>query len=223
MFRTTGLSLLLFSMALPSIANTWTCESADITVTATSNSLAAKVCKAVEQTQAVLGQCELPEIKGPLRIEIVEDLPPGCVALYHCQEKWIEVLSPVAMDARWKSDGAFGFLDLDTYFRSVVVHELTHVIFDDVPCPFEACVAANEYVAYALQVMSLSPDQQRAFEDRAGLDRKISSDELNAMFLFMAPNKFAQKAWTHLSQREDSCTFIRQITDGTILFDRGHF
>ena len=200
-----------------------TCNASDVVVEAPDAAQADLVCEAVARAQSVLGQCQLPTIEGPLRVEIVEKLPPGCVALYHCQEKWIEILTPAAMKKQRERDGAFGFLDLSSYFRSVVVHELSHVIFDDVLCPFEACIAADEYVAYGLQVMSLSREQQKAFEDRAELNRKISRDELNAMFLFMAPNKYAQKAWTHVSQRDDPCAFIGQVIDGTILFDRDHF
>ena len=72
MFRTVGISFLLVSLVAPTIANAWTCELTDVTVTAPSNSLAANVCEAVEQARAVLDQCELPMIEGPLRIEIVE-------------------------------------------------------------------------------------------------------------------------------------------------------
>jgi hypothetical protein len=197
-----------------------TCMPSGVHVEATRSEDADRVCEAVQVAQSVFDGCGLPGVPSGLRINVVENLRHGCVALYHCGENWIETLAPDAMQKRRLPGSAFEWLDIEDYFRSVVVHELAHAVFDELPCPFEACVAAAEYISYALQVMSLTPKQQKTFEERAALDRKISRDELNAMYLFMAPSKFAQKAWTHVSQREDPCAFLGQVIDGTVLFDR---
>jgi hypothetical protein len=127
------------------------------------------------------------------------------------------------MEPRRTPGGAFTFLGRDDYYQSVIVHELAHVAFDDVPCPFEACMASNEYVAYAMQVMSLSPAAQGQFASNSGLNRHVSRDKLSAIILLMAPGRFAQKVWAHLSQQNDPCAFIGQIMEGTILLDRERF
>jgi len=103
------------------------------------------------------------------------------------------------------------------------VHELTHAASDVVPRPFENCVATDEYIAYAMQVMSLTPEARAVFEARTRYDRKISRDELSPMILYMAPDLFTRKAWNHFSQRDDPCGFIRQLADKTILLDRERF
>ncbi len=198
------------------------CQQSGVIVDATRIEDAEKVCEAVEAAQPLFNNCNLPGTPPGLRIDVVEDLQQSCVAVYHCGEKWIEILAPGAMQERRLPGSAFAALDIENYFRSVVIHELAHVMLDDMDCPFEACVAASEYGAYVLQVMSLSPEQQKAFEERAKLNRKISRDELNAMYLFLAPNKFAQKAWAHASQRDDPCGFLGQVVDGTVLLDREH-
>jgi len=199
------------------------CVETNISVNSRQSTYAEMTCEAVKQTEALFEQCDMPPFTEPLRIEIVSELKPGCVAIYHCDEDWIEVLEPPLMEARRSSENAFAFLTIESYFQSVVVHELSHSVFDDVPCPFVACVTADEYVAYTMQVMSLTAGQQAEFEANSELDRKISRDELSTIILLMAPSLFAQKSWAHLSQRDDPCTFIGQIMDGTVLLDYDRF
>lgn len=213
-------TVLVFSLTTPMLGAEMTCQPAGVHVEAARIEDADRVCEAVQVAQSVFDGCGLPGIPSGLRINVVEELRQGCVALYHCGENWIETLAPDAMQQRRLPGSAFAWLGIEDYYRSVIVHELAHAVFDELPCPFEACVAAAEYVGFVLQVMSLSPEQQKTFEEHAGLDRKISRDELNAMYLFLAPHKFAQKAWTHAKQRGDVCAYLSQVIDGTFLFDR---
>lgn len=214
---------ILFFMAFPAGAETGSCAKSNVTVDASDATLSEMTCKAAEHATLLFERCNVPSLSGSVHINIVDNLELGCVALYHCGEDWVEVLAPSSIAAIRDPDGAFGFLRMEEYFRSVIVHELAHAAFDSVACPFASCVTGNEYVAYNMQVMSMTPQAQSKFAEIAGLDRKISRDELSPANLFMAPNLFAQKAWTHLSQRDDSCEFIGQITDGTVLLDREHF
>jgi len=211
---------MLTLLADPSWANTLSCNTSAVTVTYQEVEHADLVCDAVKQASTLFEQCNIPPLANPVHIEFAEEMGEGCVALYHCGDNLIEVLPPPQMQERRKPDGAFAHLNIDDYFRSVVVHELAHAATDDIPCPFDDCVAAAEYVAYAMQVMSLSPDAQSIFEGQSGLDRPISIDELNVMILYMAPNLFSQKVWAHFSQRDDPCGYIAQLVDGSILIDQ---
>lgn len=197
------------------------CDGGDVPVSVNSkdSNITMLICEAVTEAQRVFEQCNVPALADPLRIDLVEDIPKQCVALYHCGEDYIKVLSPALMQSKRLAEGAFTFLPIEQYFQSVIVHEITHAAFDAVPCPISSCVVGAEYVAYAMQVKFLSPEDRQRFVDLAGLDRKISRDELSALILYMAPHLFAQKAWTHLSQRENPCGYIGQITDGTVLLD----
>ena len=181
------------------------------------------VCDAVEQAGALFEQCNVPKISRPITITIVDDLKEGCVAVFHCGENSIEVLPPLLMQAKRDPEGAFADLAIEEYFGSVVVHELTHAANENMPCPFKSCVTADEYIAYSMQVMSLEAQSQKLFEARSGLDRRVSSDELSPIMLYMAPGLFAQKAWAHLSQRDDACHYIGQLVEGHILLDRDRF
>ena len=104
------------------------------------------------------------------------------------------------------------------------MHELTHAAIEDAPCPFAACLVGNEYVAYVMQIMSLTPGQRRRLEGRTDLvGRRISRDELTSIMYFMAPDRFAVKAWMHFTQRDDPCGFLGQVVDGTVMLDRERF
>jgi len=206
-------------LAFPTWAETVSCEATNLRVNSPQLKYVDLTCEAVKQAEALFDQCNLPAIAEQVRINIVDELATGCVALYHCDDSLIEVLEPSLMEVRREPEDAFAFLGIGAYYQSVIVHELAHSLFDDVPCPFAACVTASEYVAYTLQVMSLSPDAQTMFAANSGLDREIFQDELSAMMYYMAPHLFAQKAWAHLSQYDDPCTFIGQIMDGTVLLD----
>ena len=174
-------------------AETLTCDGGQVTVSYQNAWNGELVCDAVAEAVTLFAQCNVPQITRPLKIEIVDDVVAGCAAVYHCGEDYIEILSPALMQENRDPDGAFIDLTADDYFSSVVVHELAHAANDGMPCPYEACVAADEYIAYSMQIMSMDPDAQTTFEARAGLDRKISADELNPIILYMAPQSILTK------------------------------
>lgn len=207
----------------PLRAETLTCENSLVSVISEQTRDAEMVCEAVGLTTVLFDQYNVPALLFPLRIQVVEEMKDGCVALYHCGEDRIEILEPPLMETRRDPDGAFTFLPINEYFRSVVVHELAHAASDGAPCPFGICVVRDEYVAYAMQVMFLTSDAQLEFAAIAELERPISRDELSSIMLFIAPNLFAQKVWTHLTQRDDPRGFIGQLSEGKVILDRERF
>ncbi|MDH5531112.1 MAG: hypothetical protein OEY05_13850 [Paracoccaceae bacterium] len=216
---TAALALLVFSAR----ADTVSCENPLITVNAMNSATAELICTAAQRAQTLFADCNIPPLATPIKIDTVTELEPGCAAIYHCGEGRIEVLEPSLMNEGRPADNAFVFLGPEAFFQSIVVHELTHAALDGIPCPFDRCLIAQEYVSYAMQVMSLSEGEKAAFAAHSSYNRQISRDELNEIILFMAPNRFIQKTWAHLSQRDDACEYIGQIIDGNILLDRERF
>lgn len=213
----------MLMLTSPLSAETLTCENPLVSVTSQQAKHAEIACETVNQAIAQFEQCNMPSLSKPLDIHIVEEIEDGCVGLYHCGKGLIEVLAPSSMASQLDPNGAFAFLPISGFFRSAIVHELAHAVSDGSPCPFEACLVRDEYLAYAMQVMSLTSDEQLKFSAIAGLDRTVSRDELSSIGLFMAPNLFSQKVWTHLNQRDDPCGFIGQLSQGKILLDRERF
>ena len=205
----------------PLASLTLSCKGIPVTVTADDSSLAAQTCIATQSVLARLSQCHV-RLRQPVKIEIVTDLPSSCLGLYHCGENHIEVLSPEAALATRTEDSVFSPLTKQEFFASILAHELTHAAYDATPCPFGDCAATAEYLAYAMQIMTLPPDKRDEIETGFEITRTISRDEINPMILYMAPDVFIRKSWGHLTQRENSCAYVKQIMEGKILFDSEH-
>lgn len=219
MWHRIALALVGSLLALAAAAQTVNCPDAPVRVTGDDPGLTQRSCVTAGRMQKLLRNCELPGFDASIDIEIVEDIDAPCLARFHCGEARIEILSLAEMERRWNPLGAFGFLDVEAYFHSVLVHEMAHAIYDLVPCPVEDCVASTEYLAYALQVLSLDLDARQIFADRAGIVAPITGDELNAILLYVAPERFAQKVWAHLNQQEDRCAYLGRIARGEVFFD----
>lgn len=212
--------LALFALVAPAEATEpLRCDDSLVTVAGAGPELRDRVCTVAASGIRTLSSCNVA-LTRPVRIEISETLPPGCVGLYHYGKDLIEVLPPAMAAERRAADSPFRTLGKDAYFDSIIVHELVHAGFDTVPCPVPGCPATSEYLAYALQVRSLTPTHVAAFEAAAEIDRPISGAEIDAMLLFMAPNRFAAMAWAHFSARPDPCGYAGLIMVGAIRFDR---
>ena len=217
---TTAVMMLL---SWPAQSEPVTCEGSNLSANAATAWDARLVCEAAAGAVALFASCGVPEITRPLRIDLIDDLKAHCFGRYHCGEDWIEIVTPSGIAEQRLPDSIYSFLPIDTYFQSIVVHELTHAAIEDAPCPFDSCLVANEYLAYVMQILSLSPSQQGRFGEQDDPGRRISRDELNPAIYFMAPDVFARKVWLHFTQRDDPCGFVGQIVDGTVLLDYERF
>ena len=130
-----AIALGIATIASPILAETAECPTPGVRVEYSDGTDADLVCAAVADAVNGLALCELPALPARLHIEVVDEITDGCVGLYHCGQAWIEVLSPSAMTDRRHPDSAFGFLDDDAYFKSVVVHEVAHAATADDPVP----------------------------------------------------------------------------------------
>ena len=116
----------LTALAFPLWAGTLACAPHDVSVSYQEKSHAMMVCEATERAIALFDQCHVPPLPDKLHIDIVEDLTPGCVALFHCGQGKIDALPPELMETRRDPEGTFSFLPSDEYFQSVIIHELAH-------------------------------------------------------------------------------------------------
>lgn len=177
-----------------------------------------RLCELTSRAIDELGACSLP-IGGTVQIDLVDALPQGCVGQYHCGEGRIELLERDTLQRSLDPNGPFSAIDPEEYFYSILVHELAHAALETMDCPFESCLATQEYVAFAMQMQSYSPQARATVLTRPDFDRPITTDEINPFILLMAPDVFIQKVWRHFSQQEDPCDFIGEIMSGDFLFD----
>jgi hypothetical protein len=181
------------------------------------------ICSLAARATEQLATCNLT-VPAPVTIAVIPELEDRCLGLYHCGQGRIEILAPGDY-APLRDEGkasAFAPVSDAAFFESVIRHELAHAALDDMPCPFESCVASQEYVAYTMQVRFLPEADRIAFENATPHDGPVSRDMLSGVMLMMAPETFARRAWMHLSARDDPCAYIGRIARGEVLLDREH-
>jgi hypothetical protein len=209
----------LAGIATALAADTRTCTGSDVTVTYEQDADAALVCDAAHTAVQLFESCNIPPLNRTIRIALNDNLRPGCAGLYHCGEDFIEVAPPAVIQSRREGQDAFGALDRDAYFQSVVVHELAHAASDGMPCGVGDCVVGAEYIAYAVQVMSLDAQARMAFAQTAPMGKPVPIDTLNPFLLLIAPGQFAQTVWAHFSQQDDGCGVLGRIIEGKMVLD----
>lgn len=196
------------------------CSNGIVTVESDDASMQARICAAADHALETLASCAVPS-PPPVVVAPRTDMMEGCVATYHCGEARIEVLEPAALGEARNPDGPFFDISNDDLFASLVVHELAHAAFGTLPCPFASCRTTAEYLAYSMQILSLSATNRALFEAGIDLKTKVDFSEISEFLYFVAPDRFAIKAWAHLNQRPDPCRYIGQIVAGQIRFDNG--
>ncbi len=216
LLKSASLALTVGLLVAPVLAQT-TCPSGRFTIGGQVDD-STQLCAIAERASDELATCNLP-INRPINIEIVDSLPDGCVAEYHCEDDAITVLSPDSVEQQLSGDHPLRQIDPQDYLYSIVVHELAHAALDGMPCPFTSCVATQEFVAYSMQLRSLTPQDRDLFLTRPDFNRPIAAEEINAIIVQMAPDVFLQKSWWYLEQQEDPCGFVGAIAEGAFLFD----
>ena len=180
-----------------------------------------RMCSVASAAAEELRACNLT-LDQNVTIRLSRNLGEVCVGLYHCGEGQIEISHPDVLAERIEDSSLFSALDVMTYFDSIIFHELVHAAFDSVPCPFAACPATSEYLAYGLQLRALSEEDREKMGLGTVPGEKVSRDAINAVMVYWAPDRFAVKAWSHLMQRPDTCDYVKLIADGAIRFDYEH-
>ena len=113
-------------------------------------------------------------------------------------------------------------VDFDAVYGSIFVHEVVHAAFWkqlDHSKREPVSAMATEYVAYALQILSLPEVDRESL--LAAFPRKPPTDlaPFNYFALQISPLRFATNAYTHFMSLDDRCQFLREIISGGVEFD----
>lgn len=163
------------------------------------------------------------EARSALKIEIVQELvlPEG--RAYGCFDRSTEVIQLLTLDRcaeRLKSDDSRPGLDATDYFRSIAVHEVAHGILSQQESAADLPLIAHEYLAYALQIDSMTPSSRQALlkplHDRGGLSIKLPHEIL----LMMNPVAFGAISYLHFKNSSDQCATIKSVLRGEVIFPR---
>ncbi|WP_068114637.1 DUF6639 family protein [Tropicimonas marinistellae] len=142
---------------------------------------------------------------------------PG-LAAFDCRVNSISILWPDIMQSRIGPDDPYSRLSKEALFRSVLTHEMAHALLHQTGkgCPIP--LVDHEYVANALELAALTPEDRTALVEASNIDWSPSADVISAGIYFIAPRKFAVAAWRYHDLQ--GCDPIRGIVAGTYSFEK---
>jgi hypothetical protein len=176
----------------------------------------ARVCEVVARARPDLAACHLHQ-SDPLVIRVVARIThpvDSCMAQYDCRARTIAVTSPATLPEVLTADSIWARIAPDALFDSLIVHELAHAFIDQAECRGIACLAEDEYIAYALQIDSLAPADRAAVMAGHRITDAADTGRLNDFIVLAGPNHFAQAAWLHFSLPGNGCAFVQKLIDG---------
>jgi len=206
------------AMLLPPAAwaQPFVCEGGLLTVEGADAQTAERVCTATVAAREHLAQCGLPQ-RRPVTVEIraeIDGPADHCAGLYECGSARIALIPPDGVASVMPPESIFAPLPPGDYYDSLVVHELVHALMDQAECSDARCDADREYVAYALQIDSLSPANRELVERFREIERPVDPARLNDFLLFMKPDVFAAHAWAHFDEPGNGCAFVADLVAG---------
>jgi hypothetical protein len=135
------------------------CPGGDFAVEGAGPEGAAQIWAAARMAEDLLSDCHLP-LRRPVTFEVRPEIAgpaDHCAGLYACGSDRILVIPPDGVAGVMPPESAFAPLAPYVYYDGLIVHELAHALMDQAECALPRREADREYVAYALQIASLSP------------------------------------------------------------------
>jgi hypothetical protein len=192
------------------------CPGLPISVDVPSNDLRARACDAAGRGLELLASCGLP-LQSPIEIRVFDranSLHDGCLARYDCSEEIIEVLSPDAITGSTPPAHPMAMIDPAQLFSSLIVHELSHALIEQLQCPVAPCLAEHEYIANVMQMSVLSPTARQVILDARPGPPDPDPAQLNDFFAVRDPLGFAATAWRHFQFPGHGCAFVDKLLSG---------
>ncbi|MBN2905255.1 MAG: hypothetical protein JXJ18_00945 [Rhodobacteraceae bacterium] len=181
----------------------------------------ARICAIVAAARPGLAACHLQQGRA-LDIQVVPEIThpnAACMGTYDCRDERIRITHPDALGNLLTPDSIWRRIPPEALFASLIVHELAHAFLDQAECTGVPCLADHEYIAYALQIDSLSPANRAAVLRGHTVPLPVDPTRLNGFIALAAPNRFAQSAWLHFAQPENGCDFVGRLIRGEITLE----
>jgi len=185
-------------------------------VEASDTDMGRRVCTLASEAAAQLAQCHLPQLDR-IKLQVVDHfahIEGYCLGRYEVADAALKVSSPDSYPDLIEPDHVFYNIPVQQLFKSVIVHELSHAILQQQSSDIPHCIANHEYIAYAMQMQSLSPESRQIIVDNAGNTTDVTLEHLNSFIAQAAPMKFAAWSWLHFSGPEGGCDFIEKLVSG---------
>jgi len=215
------LLLLLFSH--PALAINLVCSNPVIQVSAQSNEVHAEVCAAAGLAIDFLSAYGL-ELKHPIRIEIIEQPLShrgySAYGTYNSIDDLVQVMSPQIIHELTASPRML-YQPIDaTQYAGIVAHEVAHAMIEQNSkiSPLPIGQSAQEYLATVTQLSILPDEVRRQITDSANVAPWESGDVISAVYMAIAPERFAVKCYLHFQQHAAPETFVEQLLGSKLFY-----
>ena len=202
----------------PAAAGGHVCSGLPLTILPGASDVAPRVCGVAADAVARLESLGL-SLDTDIEIKLtnqITDAPSACVALYDSALKRLEVLTPECLADVHGGLGSFHDLPTDAFFDSLVVHELTHVFLDESGAELNR--TAHEYLAYAMQLDSLSEADRALVLSKTRVREPVEIEDFDELLLSFHPLRFAAMAWKHFDAAPDKRQLVAEIVSGDLEF-----
>ena len=162
-------------------------------------------------------------LAGPIHIHPMGRITEGVLAdafgYFDIQTERIHVQSFSASHGEVQGVGMFGLpMDRDLY-RSIVVHEVAHLIASHNFTMESPPGMAQEYIAYVTQLTTMPPSlRSRILANFPGEGFRTSM-EINSINYMLSPEKFAVGVYRHFVRTENGAAYFRRLLTGEIRLD----
>lgn len=175
------------------------------------------VCRAAEQVSSVLSVCGFG-VLDRIPVQVVEVLPAECPAhalgYFDARDATVTIPTYAACVALAGPEGRFGVPVTTALYESLIAHELVHATVSQHQGRTAINRAGQEYLAYAIQLATMSPALRTRILARYPQADPVRFDELSELYLDLAPGRFAVKSYLHFIALEDRCALIGDLLEG---------
>ena len=160
---------------------------------------------------------------GPINIHmmgrIAEKELAHAFGYFDSQDERVHVLSFSASHEVVQGVGIFGLpMDRDLY-RSIVTHEVAHLIASHNFTMKSPPGMAQEYIAYVTQLATMPPGlRDRILANFPGEGFRTSM-EISPVIHMLSPENFAVRVYRHFVRTENGAAFFRRLLTGEIRLD----
>lgn len=183
----------------------------------------ADVCRAATMATDLLSRCGIVR-NTTLRISLIDKVrhPCGAAVLgqYLSKEDRIELTTYKGCLATLQPDNVYRKLPQREVWRSLAVHEIAHGIVSSVVRGKNLASVAHEYVAYVIQISSLSAGSRRKLLEAMPGAVPPNTTSFTELYHAIYPLRFGVNAYRHYSAMRDGCVFLNQVLGGEIRFPR---
>ncbi len=182
--------------------------------------LGVEICAILTDAAERMAACGLQQTR-PLTVDVVATIahPIGeCLSYFDCASDTIRVTDPGAFAETLTADDPYARLPPPILLRALLTHELAHALVQQGAGGYQVDIAAQEYVAAALELEFLPPAWRQVLLAASPVSLPAKPGLIDIWIYGLAPRKFATNAWQHFRQDGNGCGLILRIVDGEVSF-----